>query len=118
MTSMRLARFSILVLKASSALNKAVPDGALEIDRRSVALDRGPGTWVDLAGFRSYLAELREHDHSPDDVCHACRVPLTEAAELYRGDFLAGFTLRDSPDFDDWQLAQTRQPEIWKLTEW
>jgi predicted ATPase len=32
---------------------------------------------------------------------------LTEAAELYRGDFLAGFTLRDSPDFDDWQLAQS-----------
>jgi DNA-binding SARP family transcriptional activator/Tfp pilus assembly protein PilF len=27
------------------------------------------------------------------------------AAELYRDDFLAGFALRDSPDFDDWQAA-------------
>jgi len=32
---------------------------------------------------------------------------LEEAAVLYRGDFLDGFTLRDSPAFDDWQLSQS-----------
>jgi len=32
--------------------------------------------------------------------------PLTEAVALYRDDFLAGFTLRDSPAFDDWQFFQ------------
>ena len=31
---------------------------------------------------------------------------LTAAAALYRGDFLAGFNLKDSPDFEFWQLAQ------------
>jgi DNA-binding SARP family transcriptional activator len=40
-----------------SALNKAVPDGALEIGRGSVALDSSIETWVDLAAFRSHLAE-------------------------------------------------------------
>ena len=32
--------------------------------------------------------------------------PLSLAADLYRGDFLAGFSLRDSPAFDDWQFFQ------------
>ena len=31
---------------------------------------------------------------------------LDEAAGLYRDGFLAGFTLRDSPGFDEWQLLQ------------
>ncbi|MCP3960677.1 MAG: AAA family ATPase [bacterium] len=31
---------------------------------------------------------------------------LTAAAALYRGDFLAGFNLKNSPDFEFWQLAQ------------
>jgi tetratricopeptide (TPR) repeat protein len=39
-------------------------------------------------------------------VCPACLNPLAQAVALYRGDFLAGFTLRDTPAFDDWQLFQ------------
>ena len=31
---------------------------------------------------------------------------LAQAAALYRGDFLAGFALRDSVPFDEWQLLQ------------
>ncbi len=30
---------------------------------------------------------------------------LDRAARLYRDDFLAGFALRDCPEFDDWQAA-------------
>ena len=33
--------------------------------------------------------------------------PLRRAADLYRGDFMAGFTLRDSANFDDWQFYET-----------
>ncbi|MFN8451304.1 MAG: hypothetical protein U0521_22660 [Anaerolineae bacterium] len=29
--------------------------------------------------------------------------------KLYRADFLAGFTVPDSGDFDDWQTFQTEQ---------
>lgn len=31
---------------------------------------------------------------------------MAEAVALYRGDFLEGFTLPDSPNFDDWQLFE------------
>ena len=35
-----------------------------------------------------------------------CLTALTEAVSLYKDDFLAGFTLSDSPDFDEWQILQ------------
>ena len=35
--------------------------------------------------------------------------PLAEAAGLHRGDFLAGFSLRDSTSFDDWQYFQAER---------
>ena len=31
---------------------------------------------------------------------------LREAVALFSGEFLEGFSLRDSPDFDDWQIAE------------
>jgi DNA-binding SARP family transcriptional activator len=34
---------------------------------------------------------------------------LAAAASLYQADFLTGFTLQDSPGFDDWQLFQTER---------
>jgi predicted ATPase len=39
-------------------------------------------------------------------VCPECLALLEEAVELYQDDFMAGFTLRDSPDFDEWQFFQ------------
>src|SRR6266542_4108291 len=36
----------------------------------------------------------------------ACAEPLRAAVALHRGDFLAGFSLRDAPEFEDWQLAE------------
>ena len=34
---------------------------------------------------------------------------MREAVEVYRDHFLAGFTLPDSPDFDEWQFYQAEQ---------
>ncbi len=48
-----------------------------------------------------------------------CLAALAGAAALYRGDFLAGFTLRDSPDFDEWQFfqAETLRRELAEALE-
>jgi predicted ATPase/DNA-binding SARP family transcriptional activator len=89
------------------ALKKALGRDWLDIDRETVSLKRGTSLWVDVDRFRTLLAECRAHGHLVEEVCPACLVPLTKAVELYRDDFLAGFTLRDSTNFDDWQLFQT-----------
>jgi DNA-binding SARP family transcriptional activator len=90
-----------------SVLNKSLGREWLEVDRETAALIRGPGFWLDVEQFQGRLAECRTHNHAPHDVCSDCLPPLTEAVSLYRDDFLAGFTLSDSPNFDEWQFFQT-----------
>ena len=91
-----------------STLNKAVGPGWLGADRTTVGFARG-GFWLDVARFEELVAGCRGHGHPPEDPCPACVAPLTEAAALHRGDFLAGFGLRDSTSFDDWQYFQAER---------
>ncbi|HZY64551.1 MAG TPA: AAA family ATPase [Rubrobacteraceae bacterium] len=88
-----------------SALSEARKEGWLIVDRESMGLS-GDHVWVDVARFHELLAECRSHGHPETEVCPACLPPLTEAVALYRDDFLAGFGLRDSFSFDDWQYFQ------------
>ncbi|MEP6639268.1 MAG: AAA family ATPase, partial [Chloroflexota bacterium] len=79
-----------------SALRTAVADAGLQIERTRVALD--PGVDVDLVTLEHLAAS-----GGPAD--------LEAAAALARGPFLAGFALRDSPGFDDWQAARSMRVE-------
>jgi DNA-binding SARP family transcriptional activator/tetratricopeptide (TPR) repeat protein len=75
-----------------SALRTAVGESGLVIERSQVALDPTTSR-VDLADVERLAASSRPSD-------------LESAAALARGPFLAGFALRDSPAFDDWQSAR------------
>ena len=101
------ARARAALRRTLSALNKAVAGYALAVDRETVGLDMNADVWVDLSEFRSRLAETAAHEHPADGVCDSCLGPLSAAATLYRGDLLAGFSLRDSDVFDDWQYSQS-----------
>jgi DNA-binding SARP family transcriptional activator/predicted ATPase len=91
-----------------STLNKAVGPGWLAADRTTVGFAR-TSFWLDVAEFEALLAGRRDHGHPPEDACLACAAPLAAAAGLHRGDFLAGFGLRDSTSFDDWQYFQAER---------
>ena len=91
-----------------STLNKAVGPGWLAADRTTVGFAR-TSFWLDVAEFQALLAGRRDHGHPPEDACLACVAPLAAAAGLHRGDFLAGFSLRDSTSFDDWQYFQAER---------
>ncbi len=90
-----------------ATLNTSLPGNWLSADRETVELNREADLWLDAEQFQHLLAACREHGHAPENVCAECVPLLIEAAALYTGDFLAGFTLRDSPEFDDWQFFQT-----------
>jgi len=66
---------------------------ALQVENESFAL--APSTNIDLHQFQAHLAK------SGADVAI-----LTPALELYRGDFLEGFALVDTPSFDDWMFSE------------
>jgi DNA-binding SARP family transcriptional activator len=80
-----------------SSLRTAVDGPGLRIERTRVALDLETST-VDLA-------DLERLASTPS------RANLEAAAALARGPFLAGFAVRDSPAFDDWQAAKAVRVE-------
>jgi DNA-binding SARP family transcriptional activator len=90
-----------------SSVARAREEGWLDVGRQSIGLNRGK-VWVDVEHFKNLLAECRTHGHPETEECAACLFPLTEAASLYRGDFLAGFNLRDSFDFEEWQFQEAQ----------
>ncbi len=75
-----------------SVLRSALGDRWLRVDRAMVELDPGG-----LDGDLDLVTEAA----SSGDV----RL-IGRAATLARGPFLAGFTLRDSPGFDDWRATR------------
>jgi DNA-binding SARP family transcriptional activator len=73
-----------------SAVKKGLGDHGVVVRRDDLALVAGDGVTIDV---QTFLAGLTARDL--DDVA--------AAAALWRGDLLAGFSLRDSPAFDEWQ---------------
>ena len=90
-----------------STLTKSLGKDQLAIDREQVSLNKQSTLWLDVVQFQQHLAECQTHGHAEDALCPDCFPLLTDAVNLYSNDFLAGFTLSDSSDFDEWQFFQT-----------
>jgi len=79
----------------------------LHTSRETIQFNSASESWVDVVAFRALLATEQ----------------LEEAVALYRGPFLEGFSLKDSPTFDDWciltqeQLHQQALMALQQLTE-
>ena len=80
-----------------SVLRGAVGPDVLRVDRQQVALVASR-YGVDVGRLETLGAS-----GDPAD--------LATAADLARGPFMAGFTLRDSPEFDDWRAARAATVE-------
>ena len=77
-------------------LRRLVGETYLDLEGKSVRLHPEQPIWVDAQLFKTLLSLTQK------EIKH-----LQEAVDLYRGEFLAGFSLPDAPDFDDWQVTQT-----------
>ena len=91
-----------------SALRKGLGGSGLAGGRSRVSLEI-QDMWLDTARFHELIGAARAHDHPADEVCRRCVSDLGEAAELSRGDFMSGFFLRDSPEFEDWMFFQSEE---------
>jgi DNA-binding SARP family transcriptional activator len=79
----------------------------LEVTRESLQMIPRDDLWVDIVEFHDLISKVKRHVHPRGMVCEHCLVIYQQAAELFIGDFLAGFSLGDSPEFDDWQYFQS-----------
>jgi DNA-binding SARP family transcriptional activator/tetratricopeptide (TPR) repeat protein len=82
-------------LRRTLSVTAAVMGDGLVISRAAVALDPA-AVRVDVSEFGTLIGR-------PDAAS------LERAAALYRSDFLAGFTLRDCPDFEEWQASVSEE---------
>jgi DNA-binding SARP family transcriptional activator/predicted ATPase/Tfp pilus assembly protein PilF len=81
--------------KVLSNLNQLLGE-ALIITRQTVTFNRADAYWLDVEVFEAALL-----DPNPKHL-----QPLREAIELYQGDFLEGFSVRQALAFEEWLLAE------------
>jgi len=103
------------------ALDAAHPDGArhpdpqptaqpfLLVTPRDIQFNPASNYWLDVTAFSALLDACQTHVHRRLDACLDCVDRLQGAVELYRGDFLAGFSLPDSDLFEEWRLFTQEQ---------
>ncbi|HEX5506272.1 MAG TPA: BTAD domain-containing putative transcriptional regulator, partial [Thermomicrobiales bacterium] len=122
----RAARHSLS--QALSTLRRALgdrPAGAggegvapLLLARDTVQFTLAGDDWLDVAAFIALLDDCARHPHRGPETCARCARRLERAVALYRGDFLAEFSLPDSAPFEEWALARRewlRGRALWAL---
>ena len=98
----------LLLRGALHSLRRGLGVDLFEADRESIRIGSEVDLWVDVGRFHGLLAECEAHGHRLEDVCRSSLEAMREAVELCRGGFLAGFSVKGSSDFDDWQSSITQ----------
>ncbi len=86
-------------------LSNLSPVDWVDADRLAISI-KFEAVEIDVRGFNRALARTRGHLHSDGVLCAVCFAALNEAVDLYHNDFMAGFSLPDSSEFDHWQTSQ------------
>jgi predicted ATPase/DNA-binding SARP family transcriptional activator len=80
------------------------PPSFLDASSQTIQLHAGQDAWVDVLAFEDYVRSRPPSSADPQTISH-----LEEAVALYRGPFLEGFSLTDSPAFEEWAMFEGEQ---------
>jgi len=89
-----------------SVLQKALNGGYLLVTRDAICLELNEQVEVDVVSFRQHIRSADKHAQPAGEPSFDCTRHLEQAYALYRGDFMSGFSLRDSAGFDEWQFFE------------
>jgi predicted ATPase/DNA-binding SARP family transcriptional activator len=101
-----------------SYLRSAIGGTRLRADRHTVWMSDEQDYTLDVTEYLSLLDNLQTVDARNDPSARENR--LVNAVELYRGEFLSGFFLKDSYAFEEWQLMMhenLRQKQVFALKQ-
>jgi DNA-binding SARP family transcriptional activator/predicted ATPase len=90
-------RHALANLRTAIADREASPPH-LRITRQTIQFNAAGDAWVDVAAFLTLL-------EADSPTAQPTSQQLAEAVGLYRGEFLAGFSLADSSEFEEWVLV-------------
>lgn len=80
---------------------RSVVDSYLTIDRKFLSFDKQSEYWLDVEVLTSAFAISQSKGSMTSNFND-----LSHAVDLYRGDFLDGFYLKNSPEFEAWVLTE------------
>jgi len=114
--ALRNLRQALVQLRRAIGDHDANP-AVLQISRKSLQFNLESNTWVDMAAFTEAVSACRGHEHAAGEDCDSCVRYLRAAAELYRDNLMAGFSVSSAP-FEQWLLTQREalhQQALWAL---
>ena len=81
----------------------------LRITHQTIQWHPASDTWLDTTAFGQLMAACAAHPHQRIEDCMACVDRLQRAVALYQGNFLAGITLPNSIEVEEWvRITQER----------
>lgn len=89
--------------------NKGLGQGWLDSNRQTAGLAKTAVIYTDIHHFDQLLTSWQQHNHNHTTLCAQCATDLTAAVDLYQDDFMAGFVLPDSDNFERWQQQQAKE---------
>lgn len=81
------------------------------ITRQTVQIDRSEELWADTVRFEELVAPLTQGTLAMPLPSHLV-TDLQGALQLYKGEFLAGFYLRDAQQFEEWAVFERERYHI------
>lgn len=101
-------RVALTILRrALGDLTAPVP--VLLATRDSVQINPASTISLDVNTFADLLRSSAAHRHPAGALCPDCALRLTEAVELYRGEFLQNLEIRGSAAFEEWVTLRREQ---------
>ncbi|MGE5124081.1 MAG: BTAD domain-containing putative transcriptional regulator, partial [Acidobacteriaceae bacterium] len=79
----------------------------MRFENNEISLNYQRTIEIDALEFKARLQKCAKHGHPASQICLYCTSPLSEAIDLYHGDFLAGVNLPGAQVFDDWRLQES-----------
>jgi molecular chaperone HtpG len=81
----------------------------LSVDDETIQFNRDQPYWIDTDAFNTHIQNTFTHTHKSLETCLYCAQHLQAAVDLYRGDFMDGSLLLDSPGFQEWVIFHREQ---------
>ncbi len=86
-------------------LISSVPINWIEADRNTLKLNHEVVA-VDVSNFSDLIKLPATHQHNRETVCEACASAYQQALTLYNAEFMQGFHIPDSMEFENWLVTQ------------
>lgn len=90
-------------------LNRTPVATHLAVDRSMIRLVESDCFRIDAVEFQQINTHVRQHHTDDSTICPICRDQLMTAVSLFQGNFMSGFYIPESSEFEHWMTLQAER---------